>query len=124
MNADNHDGAVNWEQITDLIGDEADASQHEVLVEMWRDMRADVRSEWLRLETVNDEAELKHSLHRLRGVVSMWGLGELAASIEVIEKSASPLAEWRRSGGGLGALRDRSMGVITGRFPWLGGSRI
>jgi HPt (histidine-containing phosphotransfer) domain-containing protein len=121
MNSEGKDESVNWSQIRDLIGDEDDATQHAVLANMWLDMSTDVRKDWAALDKATDESELKKALHRLRGVVSMWGLGELAASMQTIENERLPLDAWRRSSGGLVTLRDRGMEAITARFPWLNG---
>jgi HPt (histidine-containing phosphotransfer) domain-containing protein len=121
MNYEGKDESVNWSQIRDLIGDEGDATQHAVLANMWLDMSADVRKDWAALDKATDESELRKALHRVRGVVSMWGLGELAASMQTIENEARPLDAWRRSSGALVTLRDRGMEAITARFPWLNG---
>lgn len=119
MNSENKDESVDWSQITDLIGDEGDTSQHAMLADMWRDMRADIRKDWIGLDQIMDETELKRVLHRLRGVVAMWGLGELAAHMQTIENEPESVQAWRRRSGALAIVCDRSIAAITARFPWL-----
>ncbi len=110
---------VNWVQLSELIGDEDDQSQRELLGEMWRDMVKDVHAGWNQVDSQADPQELKRDLHRIRGLISMWGVDALAQILLAIEHDPDPVNASARQAANIGTLWAETRGGIEQRYPWL-----
>jgi hypothetical protein len=110
---------VDWSQFSELIGDPGDRAQRPLLAGMWCDMVADLKREMAAFGAMKTDAEAKAMLHRLRGLVAMWGLSEVALRMKAIEDSPSPLADLHERIGELSDITELSCGEITVRHAWL-----
>lgn len=110
---------INWAQVVDLLGDETDQQQMAVLAKMWRDMVADLTGEWDSIARLGDDLAAAGALHRVRGVVAMWGMEAVAARMLACEIGATPQMSWRAESEAVGALRDRGILAIERRYPAL-----
>ena len=115
---------VDWTQLADLLGDPSEPEQRPMLAGMWRDMVKDLGREMDELSALETEAEMKANLHRLRGLVSMWGLSGLAQQMKTIEVGHSSLADWRREQVAIAAAALAVRKLVTGRYPWLESARV
>ncbi|AKC82568.1 hypothetical protein IMCC26134_06895 [Verrucomicrobia bacterium IMCC26134] len=114
-----HDSPVDWDQLTDLLGESDCDSQRAVLLDMWCDMIDEVRRELTVVGELCTDAEMKLCMHRLRGVVSMWGLIVLARRMQAVEKAPSPLVEWRSECAAIIEMFVVSQRKVSERHPWL-----
>lgn len=119
MTTTSDDALINWEQLADLVGDDADPEQRRMLAEMWGGMVADVRSEWTTLDALESDGDLKAALHRLRGLVSMWGLDALSILLLECEKNGAPRAWWAGRSAELAGVLENSVGAVERRYPGL-----
>jgi hypothetical protein len=119
MTTASDDALINWEQLADLVGDGADPEQRQMLVEMWGGMVADVRSDWRAMDGLESDADLRAALHRVRGVVSMWGMDALSGFLLECEKSEAPRARWAERSAVLTGVLERSIGAVERRHPGL-----
>lgn len=121
MKPHNPESLISWEQLRDLLGDQADVEQQGMLADMWREMRADLEVSWARLGENDDEAELRRGLHALRGLVAMWGLAAVARRMYECETDPESAERWRREKAELTVWLERSVAEIENRFPGLAG---
>lgn len=119
MTTESDDALINWEQLADLVGDDADPGQIRMLAEMWGGMVADVRSEWTTMGALESDGDLKAALHRMRGLVSMWGLSALSGFLLECEKNPAPRACWAGRSAEFAGVLERSVGSVERRYPGL-----
>lgn len=110
---------INWNQLIELIGDGGDESQRALISEMWRDMVRDMRVEWTRLSLIDDDATMRGELHRVRGIVAMWGMDGLAGAMLSFEKKPASCAAWRGEAEQLAGSREVAFAMIEDRYPQL-----
>ncbi len=111
---------VDWAQLADLMGDVSDLTQRPMLAGMWQDMVSDLERELGALAGLATDDEARAALHRLRGVVSMWGLRVVADRMQAIERATSPLETWRSQRAEIVAMAELSRLEIVKRQSWLG----
>ncbi len=110
---------VDWDQLLELLGDTEDLAQRPLLAGMWRDMIADLGRDMDSFSTLKTDAEAKSTLHRLRGLVAMWGLCGLAVRMKTIEDGGSPLSVLLLCQGELADIATLSRREVGGRHAWL-----
>lgn len=110
---------VDWDQLLELLGDTEDLAQRPLLAGMWRDMVADLGRDMDSFSTLKTDAEAKSTLHRLRGLVAMWGLCGLAVRMKTIEDGGSPLSVLLLCQGELSDIATLSRREVAGRHAWL-----
>jgi hypothetical protein len=113
------DKLVDWDQLLELLGDTEDLAQRPLLAGMWRDMVGDLARDMAALSDLKTDAEAKSTLHRLRGLVAMWGLCGLAARMKVIEDGAAPLAVLLQHQGELADIATLSRSEVAQKHTWL-----
>lgn len=112
---------IDWRQVGDLLGEDEGAEEREMVASMWRDATPDMAREEAGLDAETDNEGAKARLHRLRGLVAMWGMRAMARAMLACEMAAEPAAEWRSRGAEISELRRRSVAAIEVKYPWLGG---
>ena len=122
MTTTSDDALISWEQLADLVGEDADPEQGRMLAEMWGSMVADVRLDWTKMAALESDGDLKGALHRMRGVVSMWGLDALSGFLLECEKDVAPRERWAERSAELTAVLERSIGAVERRHPGLAAS--
>ena len=78
MNTESNEPLVDWAQFAEIAGDLGDPSDAEQLAEIWHLLRGDIDQKWASLDHQTDAAEVRSSLHQIRGFVATWGLARVS----------------------------------------------
>lgn len=119
MNTESNEPLVDWAQFAEIAGDLGDPSDAEQLAEIWHLLRGDIDQKWASLDHQTDAAEVRSSLHQIRGFVATWGLARVAQVLQMIEFGPDPLGQWLRERAALAELFTSSVVMVEARYPFL-----
>ena len=96
-----------------------DPNMRAVLGRIWRESSSDAVRELRELPVDADSGQVRSTLHRVRGLLSMWGLAKASAMLNACENAGDSPGEWRRQAPEIFPAIDASSRAVVDRHPWL-----
>jgi hypothetical protein len=118
--SDTSSALLDFSQLDDIAGQAGDCPEAQaMLARIWRDSIREVNRELLELVSDSPPERVRSTLHRARGLLSMWGVSSVSKRMEVIERGESPVEDWSREKPILLGMLEVSRCEVVARHRWL-----